>query len=81
MGNPTSSLSFPLPFRAMPPQPGYQAAHAHFVSMRSMLLEQIRNIDKVQAVIVKVQMMTHIPGRVKASLVSVRSSVPPVNTC
>ena len=74
MSNPMSTQAFPVMFNATPTQPGYNAALQHFHELSNLLKSRAYNLDKGQSVIVKVKMMTHVPGRVKASIVSVSIS-------
>lgn len=71
MSNPTSTQAFPIMFNAMPAQPGYNAALQHFHELSDTLKNRAYNLDKGQSVVVKVKMMTHLPGRAKATIVSV----------
>ena len=71
MNNPMSTQAFPIEFGAMPPVPGYSAALQHFHELREMLKDRAYNLDKGLSVTVKLKMMTHLPGRVKPSIVSV----------
>ena len=71
MSNPTSTQAFPIMFNVMPAQPGYNAALQHFHELSDALKNRAYNLDKGQSVVVKAKMMTHLPGRAKASIVSV----------
>jgi len=71
MQNTISTVAFPAKFQAPTLEPGYQAAHAHFIEMREHLARQAYSTQEARVIIVKVRMMTHAPGKVKPILISV----------
>jgi hypothetical protein len=74
MSNPISTARFPK-LITEPPVLNYQAAAENFNKLRTQLMEYAYKSDVAHIVVVKLRMMTMVPGRVKPILVEVRDFV------
>lgn len=75
MHNSLAMTVFPARFNHSVLSPGYQEAHSRFIEMRDHLQSQAYSVQKAQVIIVKVRMMTQLPGKLKQTPVSVSGPI------